>query len=164
MSAKASSIKPSVTLMTFIQPPDLGADLSRDGNMANNVNGIASAIAKPSIPIVGATILPWVETATSRNPMIGPVHENDTKARVNAIRNMLSNPVVLSDLASTLFCQDEGNVISKAPKNEAANTTNNRQKKILNIALVARALRALAPKSNVTAKPSNTYITTMLKP
>jgi hypothetical protein len=96
--------------------------------------------------------------------MIGPVHENDTKARVNAIRNMLSNPVVLSDFASTLVCHDEGKVISNAPKNEAANTTNNRQKKILNIALVAKALSALAPKNNVTAKPSNTYITTMLSP
>ena len=30
--------------------------------------------------------------------------------------------------------------------------------------LVAKAFNALAPKSNVTAKPSNTYITTMLSP
>ena len=44
--------------MTFIQPPDLGADLSSDGNMANRVNGIANATANPSIPIVGAMMLP----------------------------------------------------------------------------------------------------------
>ena len=96
--------------------------------------------------------------------MIGPVQENDTKASVNAIRKMLSNPVVLSDFSSIFVDHDDGRVISNAPRNEAANTTNNRQKKILNTALVAKALRALAPKSNVTAKPSNTYITTMLRP
>jgi hypothetical protein len=108
------------------------------------------------MPIVGATILPCVETATSRNPMIGPVQENDTKANVNAIRKMLSNPVVLSDFSSIFVDHDDGNVISNAPRNEAANTTNSRQKKILNTALVAKALRALAPKSKVTASPSNT--------
>ena len=88
--------------------------------------------------------------------MIGPVQENDTKANVNAIRKMLSNPVVLSDFSSIFVDHDDGNVISNAPRNEAANTTNSRQKKILNTALVAKALRALAPKSKVTASPSNT--------
>ena len=96
--------------------------------------------------------------------MIGPVHENDTNANVNAIRKMLSSPVVLSDFASILVDHDDGNVISNAPKKEAANTTKSKQKKILNTAFVAKAFRALAPKSNVTAKPSNTYITTMLNP
>ena len=96
--------------------------------------------------------------------MIGPVQENDTKANVNAIRKMLSNPVVLSDFSSIFVDHDDGNVISNAPRNEAANTTNSRQKKILNTALVAKALRALAPKSKVTASPSNTSITTMLSP
>ena len=96
--------------------------------------------------------------------MIGPVHENETNAKVNAIRKMLNKPVVLSDLASILVDHDDGRVISNAPRNEDANTTNSKQKKILNTALVAKALRALAPKSNVTAKPSNTYITTMLRP
>ena len=142
--------------MRFIQLPDFGADFSHEGKKAKRVNGRARARANPNIPTAGPMMLPDVPISTRRNPMIGPVHENDTKARVNAIRKMLSNPVVLSDFASTLFCHDEGNVISNAPKNEAANTTNNRQKKILNIALVAKALRALAPKSNVTAKPSNT--------
>ena len=142
--------------MTFIQPPDLGADFSSDGNMAKRVNGIAKAIAKPNIPMVGATMLPCVETATNRKPIIGPVHEKDTKAKVNAIRKILSKPVVLSDFSSIFVDHAAGNVISKAPKNEAAKTTNNRQKKMLNTALVAKALSALAPNSKVTAKPNST--------
>src|SRR5574344_2928219 len=101
-----------------------------------------------------------VLTATSRNPMMGPVHENDTNVSVNAMRNILSSPLVFSDLASILLLHDDGSVISNAPKNEAANTTNSRQKNMLNTALVDRALRALAPKSSVTTRPSTTYITT----
>ena len=154
--AKANSMNPNVTLTTFIHPPDFGADFSNDGNKANNVNGMASAMAKPNIPMVGATMLPCVETATSKNPIIGPVHEKDTNANVKAIKKMESKPVVFSDFWSILFDHDEGSVISNAPKNEAANTTNNKQKKILNTALVANAFKALAPKSNVTANPNNT--------
>ena len=72
-------MKPRTTFTTFIQPPDFGADLRRLGNMAKSVKGMASAMAKPSMPIVGERILPWVDTATRRNPMIGPVQENDTR-------------------------------------------------------------------------------------
>ena len=38
------SRKPNTTLITFIQPPDLGMDFNQDGNMANRVNGNASAM------------------------------------------------------------------------------------------------------------------------
>ena len=142
--------------MVFIHPPDLGACLSNDGNRAKSVNGMASAMAKPNMPMVGPRMEPCVDTATRRNPMMGPVHENDTNASVKAMRKMESSPVVLSDLASTFDDHDEGSVSSKAPKKDAANTTNSRQNRMLNTALVARALRALAPKSSVTAKPSRT--------
>ena len=121
-------------------------------------------MAKPSIPMVGARMLPCVLTATNRNPMMGPVHENDTKVRVKAMRKMLSIPLVFSDFWSILLLHDDGRVSSNAPKNEAANTTNRAQKKILNTALVERALRALAPKSMVTTNPNRTYITTMEMP
>ena len=129
--------------------------------MAKSVKGMASAMAKPSMPIVGERILPWVDTATRRNPMIGPVQENDTRVRVNAMRKILRRPLVFSDFSSILLLHDDGRVISNAPKNDAANTTRRRQKKMLNMALVERALRALAPKSNVTTRPSTTYITTI---
>ena len=55
-----------------------------------------------------------------------------------------------------MFDHDEGRVSSKAPRKEAAKMTSNRQKKMLKKALVAIALRALAPKSKVTASPRST--------
>ena len=58
-------------------------DFSQDGNMANSVNGNANARAKPNMPIAGATTLPVVETSTNKKPMIGPVHENETKGRID---------------------------------------------------------------------------------
>ena len=124
--------------------------------MANNVNGKAKAMAKPSIPMVGARMLPDVETSTNRKPIIGPVQEKDTKASVKAMRKMLSKPVVDSALLSTALLHEEGKVISNAPKKLAANTNSNRQKKMLNIALVESALSALAPKMAVMTKPNNT--------
>ena len=142
--------------MTFIQPPDFGIDFSRDGNRANNVNGNAKAIANPSIPIAGATTLPVVDTCTSKKPIIGPVQEKDTSESVNAIRKILSKPLVASALLSTALLHLEGSVSSKAPKKEAANTTSIRQKRILNTAFVESAFNALAPKINVMAKPKVT--------
>ena len=142
--------------MTFIQPPDFGIDFSQDGNRANSVNGNAKAIAKPSIPIAGATTLPVVDTCTSKKPIIGPVQEKDTSESVNAIRKILSKPLVASALLSTALLHLEGSVSSKAPKKEAANTTSIKQKRILNTAFVESAFNALAPKINVMAKPKVT--------
>ena len=96
--------------------------------------------------------------------MIGPVHENDTNARVNAMRKMLRIPVVLLAFASTLFVHDDGNLISKPPRNDAPKTSNIRKKKTLKNAFVASWLSAAGPKSNVTARPSNRYITTIDAP
>ena len=142
--------------MTFIQPPDFGIDFSQDGNRANSVNGNAKAIAKPSIPIAGATTLPVVDTCTSKKPIIGPVQEKDTSESVNAIRKILNKPLVASALLSTALLHLEGSVSSKAPKKEAANTTSIKQKRILNTAFVESAFNALAPKINVMAKPKVT--------
>jgi len=142
--------------MTFIQPPDFGIDFSQDGNRANSVNGNAKAIAKPSIPIAGATTLPVVDTCTNKKPIIGPVQEKDTSESVNAIRKILSKPLVASALLSTALLHLEGSVSSKAPKKEAANTTSIKQKRILNTAFVESAFSALAPKINVMAKPKVT--------
>ena len=125
-------------------------------NRANNVNGNAKAIANPSIPIAGATTLPVVDTCTSKKPIIGPVQEKDTSESVNAIRKILSKPLVASALLSTALLHLEGSVSSKAPKKEAANTTSIRQKRILNTAFVESAFNALAPKINVMAKPKVT--------
>lgn len=88
--------------------------------------------------------------------MMGPVHENDTSDRVKAIKKMLSSPVVRSALLSTALLHQEGRVSSNAPKNEAANTTSSRKNRMLKTALVDRSFNALAPKSNVMAKPNVT--------
>ena len=84
------------------------------------------------------------------------MQEKDTSDKVNAIRKMLSKPLVASALLSTAVLHLEGNVISNAPKKEAANTTSIRQKRILNTAFVESAFSALAPKTSVIASPSVT--------
>ena len=108
------------------------------------------------MPIAGATTLPVVDTSTSKKPMIGPVQENDTNERVNAIKKMLNKPLVCSALLSTALLHLDGRVISNAPKNEAANTTNIKKNRMLKTALVERAFKALAPKIKVMAKPNVT--------
>ena len=64
-------------------------------------------MAKPNIPTVGARILPDVDTSTNRKPIIGPVQEKETKARVKAIRKMLNKPVVDSALLSTALLHEK---------------------------------------------------------
>ena len=116
------------------------------------------------MPTAGATISPCVLTATSRKPMMGPVHEKETSVSVNAMKKMLNIPLVDELAVFILLLHDEGSCISKAPKNEAANTTSMAKNRRLNTALVLSALSVLAPKSSVTASPSVTYIATMLAP
>ena len=85
--------------------------------------------------------------------MIGPVQEKDTNTNVNDIKNILNIPVVESALLSNLVVQEAGNTISNAPKNEMANTTNNRKNMILKIAFVDKSLSALAPNIPVISNP-----------
>jgi hypothetical protein len=113
-------------------------------------------MANPNIPIVGANMLPELATSTSKKPIMGPVHEKETKAKVKAIKKMLSKPVVFSALLSTALLHEDGNVISNAPKKLAANTNNIKQKKILNKAFVESAFKALAPNIAVISKPNIT--------
>ena len=116
------------------------------------------------MPIAGPRILPSLAASTSKVPMIGPVQENETKASVKAMKKMLSKPVVFSAAESILLLHDSGRVISKAPKNEMANTTSNKKKMMLHTALVARALSELAPKIIVMSTPRNTYINMIESP
>ena len=154
-NANANSRKARVTLNVFIQPPDFGNFFNTDGNIANSEKGNANAIAKPNIPIAGARIdLP--AASTSKVPMIGPVHENDTITNVNAISRMLRKPVVLLDLLLSAVDHELGNVISNAPKKDAANSTNIKKKMIFTTAFVLNALSAEAPKMSVTNRPKPT--------
>ena len=113
LKASASSKNPRKTLTVFNHPPDLGSELSHPGNAANNPNGSASAKEKPNIPTKGP-IPPMVAASTRSVPTIGPVQEKETKASVNAMKNIPIKPP-LSDAESALLIQEFGSVISKAP-------------------------------------------------
>ena len=102
--------------------------------------------------------------STSRVPMIGPVHEKETITKVNAMSIILRKPEVLLDLAFSAVDHELGNVISNAPKNEAANTTNIRKKMMFTTALVLSAFNADAPKISVISRPNPTYINMILSP
>ena len=108
------------------------------------MNGKAKAMAKPNIPIAGAITLPVVETCTSKNPIIGPVQEKDTRDNENAIRKILSSPLVASALLSTALLHLEGKVSSNAPKKEAAKIISIKKKRILNTAFVYKAFNELS--------------------
>ncbi len=125
---------------------------------------MASARAKAPIPTAGPAILPTDAASTRRVPIIGPVHENDTSTSVKAMKNMLIKPVVRSALLSTPLLHFEGSFMSNAPKNEIANTSNNRKNARLNTAFVARSLSLLAPNIIVMARPSPRYMTMMPPP
>ena len=88
--------------------------------------------------------------------MIGPVQEKETSTRVKAMKKILSRPDDVEALALILLVQEEGSVISKAPKKLIEKTTNRRKRKILNIALVDSSFSALAPKIPVTSSPRAT--------
>ena len=154
LKANANSKNPRTTLTVFNQPPDLGKEFNQPGNIAKSINGKANANEKPNIPIIGA-IPPLDAASTSNVPTIGPVHEKDTIARANAINKIPTIPP-LSAWLSTLFAHELGNIISNAPKNEEAKTTNNTKKIILNHTLVDNAFNAPAPKIQVTKKPKIT--------
>ena len=146
-------MNPNTTFSVFIHDPDFGACFSHEGNRAKRVKGSASATANPNIPSAGASQLPLVVVSTSNRPMMGAVHENDTNTRVKAMKKMLMRPLVFEALVSTLLAQLSGSLISNHPKKERANTTSNRNRKMLNTAFVDMALRVSLPKSAVTNSP-----------
>ncbi len=123
MNANANSKNPKETLTVFNHPPDFGNEFNQPGNIANNINGNAMANEKPNIPTIGA-IPPLEADSTNKVPTIGPVQENDTTAKANAIKNIPTKPP-LSALESIFVAQELGKIISNAPKNESAKTTNN---------------------------------------
>ena len=146
-------MKPRTILIVFIHEPDFGALFSQLGNMANSVNGKAKATAKPNMPKAGPRSDPDVVEATSRKPIIGPVHEKLTNVSVKAMRKIESSPVVEEALVSTAFPHFSGSFISNHPKKLRAKTTNIKKKMILKKGFVDHAFKAEAPKIRVTAKP-----------
>ncbi|MNV11515.1 hypothetical protein D3C71_1020830 [compost metagenome] len=105
--------------------------------------------------MAGPNRSPFEAASTNRVPMIGPVQENDTNDKLNAIKNRPISPP-LSDLASILLTNELGKVISNAPKKDAANTTNSKKKIKLKIPLVESALSASEPNAMVIIIPKAT--------
>ena len=88
--------------------------------------------------------------------MMGPVQENDTRVRVNAMKKIESRPEVRSAEASMRLLQEAGSLMSKAPKNEIAKTTSSRKKMMLQVAEVESSLSLLAPNTAVITRPRAT--------
>ena len=84
---------------------------------------------------------------------MGPVHEKETSTNVKAIKKIQISPP-LSAFLFILFTNDEGNTISKAPKNDNAKIKNIIKNMIFAIALVAKSLATSAPKSTDTPIPT----------
>ena len=136
LNAKANSINPNTTLTVFNHPPDFGKFPIILGNKANIINGNAKPSPKPSIAIVNNVAPPSVDkTPPITAPKAGPVQENETIISVKAIKKIPTNPPLFEAL-STLFAREDGIVISKAPKNDIAKTTNTIKKKIFKYGFV----------------------------
>ena len=86
--------------------------------------------------------------------MIGPVQLNETRANVKAMKKMLRRPDAVSAFESTDVLHLDGSLMSKAPKNEMANTTSRAKKMRLNTALVLKSFNLLAPNITVISRPS----------
>ena len=113
LNAKPNSKKPKITLKVFIHLPDLGRVVSKFGNKAKIVNGKAKATPKPNIPMVNWIAPPWDEIEpTNKEPKIGPVQENDTSTKVNAIKKTPMYPPIELDFESIELTHLEGIVIS----------------------------------------------------
>ena len=162
-------MNPRTTFTELSQLPLLSF-LSREGNIAKIVKGRANATEKASIVTIGVQNSPWVDLMRTE-PTIGPVQENDTRTRVRAMKKMPASPP-LSELRSLLLTNDEGSVISNAPKNEAANTMNTMKKMMFGSQWVASQLNMSAvtvspPKSHVRPmmmEIGNVYRSTMKRP
>ena len=113
------------------------------------------ASEKPNIPIIGPIYEPPEAASTSKVPTIGPVQENETKAKVKAIKKIPIKPP-RSEAESALLIHELGMVSSNAPKKEAAKITSKKKKAMLKYTLVAILFRASAPKIAETATPKIT--------
>ena len=76
--------------------------------------GKAKANPNPTIPMVKlvATLPSANVVLPKRPPKMGPVQENDTMAKVNAIKKMPNPPPTLDEAESILLAQELGSVNS----------------------------------------------------
>ena len=86
---------------------------------------------------------------------MGPVHENETKANVKAIKKIPIIPPLSAPL-SAKFTHFDGRVISNAPKKDKAKIKNTTKKAKFTQGLVDISLSADGPSNQVTTNPSKT--------
>ncbi len=90
----------------------MGNDCSQWGNNAKSAKGSASPKPNPDMPAVNCHAPPsLVNAPASREPKIGPVQENDTIAKVNAIKKTPAKSP-MPDLESILLANELGSPIS----------------------------------------------------
>ena len=116
-------MKPKITRSVIIQFPDLGRLCNFCGKIASRVKGKEKANEKESIPKTGLICKPLAD-CTKILPTNGPVHENETKTSVKAMKKIPSNPPSW-DFLSTEVIILEGIVSSKNPIRESPKTINN---------------------------------------
>ena len=90
-------------------------------------------------------------------PTMGPVQANDTKTRVRAMKKIPPKLLVFC-LLSLLFTILLPNVISNAPKNEAAKIMNTKKKIMFGSQCVASQLKMSA----VTLLPPTSHVVKMM--
>src|SRR5690554_2935015 len=154
LKANANSRNPKNTFTVLSHPPDFGREFIQPGKAANKPKGNAKANEKPNIPTNGA-IPPREAASTNKVPIIGPVQEKETMASARAIKKMPMMPP-RSACLSTLFAQEFGSMISKAPKNERPKINSIKKNITLNQTFVESAFNESAPKMVVTIAPKNT--------
>jgi hypothetical protein len=138
-SANASSKNANTFFTVSNHPPDFGNDFNQSGKIANSAKGNASASPNPARPVVSCHAPP-LNDPTNKEPKIGPVQENETMAKVSAIKNIpptLPNPLFESALLAILL----GNVNSKYPKKEMAKKINITKKITFSHGLVEMLLK-----------------------
>jgi hypothetical protein len=153
----ASSIKPRKIFTVFSQLPELGRLFNHCGKIAKALKVKAKASENPIIPSTGINTCPE-EEAIKILPTNGPVQENDTRTKVNAIKKTPKRPPD-EDFLSTLVTKLLGILISKRPRNHRAKKTNMKKNTILGSQWVAIQLANSGPPIKETSVPSKVKIT-----
>ena len=127
-------MNPKTIFTSVIHPPERGKDCNQFGKSANSPKGKPNASPKPAAPTVSGQA-PCSATPTNKVPRMGPVQENETIAKVEAIKKI---PPILPNPAreSIRLAKPAGRPISNKPKKESANTINTAKNKRFSQTLV----------------------------
>ena len=112
------------------------------------------------LPVVYMVVLiilfSFILSKTKFGTYVYAIGGNREAARLSGvpIKKIEIIPVAFDAFESTLLAQLSGSLISNHPKKLTAKITSNRNRKMLNMALVDKAFSVLGPKIAVTSRPS----------